>query len=231
MAGEQASKALTLSTTLNFMAQFESIRFQPSRPLLKELSADRLNTILTEIRKNRPKGERGITVRQSGDGTYIGLAAALPKGGGGGSAASPQPWDLVARRDPDADPEDENPSYLVTVRPGTLNGFLPSNWDIEQNLSSSGTVYFAKAVVATDGQAMVGVTIVIDETPPTAQVAQLFGIAGTIEIVFGIFSEGRVYRTIGAGNINASPKLWLTTERQTPPAAGELPFAQYFFFR
>lgn len=59
------------------MADFSSIRFQPSRPLLRELSADRLNSILTEIKRNKPKGERGITVRQSGDGTYIGLAAAL----------------------------------------------------------------------------------------------------------------------------------------------------------
>ena len=212
------------------MAQFDGIRFQPNRSLLKELSADRLNTILTEIRKNRPKGERGITVRHSGDGTYIGLAASLPRGGGGG-AANPQPWDLIARRDPDADPEDENPDYLVTVRPGTLNGFLPSNWQIEARLSSGGAIYFAKAVVATDGQAMIGVQIVIDETPPLAQSAQPFGIDSNIEIVFGLFSDGRAYRTIGNGNINASPKLWLTTERQTPPAAGELPFLQYFFFR
>jgi hypothetical protein len=62
------------------MAQFESIKFQPQRPLLRELSADRLNTILQEIRRNKPKGERGITVRHSGDGTYIGLAANTASG-------------------------------------------------------------------------------------------------------------------------------------------------------
>jgi hypothetical protein len=70
------------------MSDFAQIRFQPNRPLLRELSADRLNTILQEIKRNKPKGERGITVRQDGTGTYIGLAASLPRGGGG-TALSP----------------------------------------------------------------------------------------------------------------------------------------------
>jgi hypothetical protein len=213
------------------MSDFAQIRFLPNRPLLRELSADRLNTILQEIRRNKPKGERGITVRQDGTGTYIGLAASLPRGGGTSTPTARQPWDLIARVDPDADPEDENPPYLVSVQPGTLNGFLPTNWDIEETVQSDGTLYYAKAVIATDGQAITGVTIAIDDSPPAAQEPQEFGIANPVEIVFGLFSEGTVYRTIGAGNISGSPKLWLTTERQTPPQAGELPFSQYFFFR
>ena len=209
------------------MADFAAIRFQPSRPLLRELSADRLNSILAEIRRNKPLPGRGITVRQTGQGTAIDLAASIPRGS---TPATPQPWDLIARVDPAADPEDENPPYLVTVRPGTLNGFLPTNWDEEFECAGTG-LHYAKAVVATDGQAITGVTIAIDTTPPAAQEPQEFGIANPVEIVFGLFSEGTVYRTIGAGNISGSPKLWLTTERQTPPQAGELPFSQYFFFR
>ena len=57
------------------MADFSSISFQSNRPLLKEVTADRLNAILQEIRRVRPKGEKGISVRQTGDGTYVGLAA------------------------------------------------------------------------------------------------------------------------------------------------------------
>jgi hypothetical protein len=218
------------------MSDFAQIRFLPNRPLLRELSADRLNTILQEIKRNKPKGERGITVRQDGTGTYIGLAASLPRGGTSSAPATRQPWDLIARVDPDADPEDENPPYLVSVQPGTLNGFLPTNWNTEGGgkdavCQSDGTLYYAKAIVATDGQAMTSVTIEIDENAPDPQEPQEFGIDNPIEIVFGLFAEGAVYRLIGAGNIAASPKLWLTTERQTPPAPGELPFSQYFFFR
>jgi hypothetical protein len=220
------------------MSDFNNIRFQPQRPLLREISADRLNTILQEIKRNKPRGERGITVRQDGNGTYIGLAASFRRGSGAAPVA-PQPWDLIVRRDPEfeepaeeseEDPEEENKPYLVRVRPGTLNGFLPSNWDDEFKADED-AIYYAKAIVSTDGRAQTEVTIAIDANPPVAQEPQEFGVATSVEIVFGLFAEGIAYRTIGSGNINASPKLWLTTERQEPPLAGELPFSQYFLFR
>ena len=204
------------------MSDFNAIRFLSGRPLLKELGADRLNTILTEIKRNKPKGERGITVRQDGTGTYLGLAASLSKGG---TTTAPQPWDLIAGQDPD----NEN-QYLVTVRPGTLNGFLPSNWDDEFSCAGTG-LHYAKAVIATDGQAITGVTIEIDTTAPATQEPQEFGIANPVEYLFGLFLSGSVYRVIGAGHIDISPKLWLTTEKETPPAAGELPFRQFFALR
>lgn len=56
------------------MGDFLQMRFQGGRPLTKELTADRLNAILQEIRRLKPVGERGISVRHAGDSTYIGLA-------------------------------------------------------------------------------------------------------------------------------------------------------------
>jgi hypothetical protein len=211
------------------MGLFDSIRFTPGRPLIKELGSERLNAIVTEIKRNKPKGERGITVRQDGTGTYIGLAASLPQGGSS-TPATIQPWDLQARVDPDADPENPTPPYLVRVRPGTLNGILPTNWDIEEECAGTG-LFYAKAVVATDGEAITGVTIEIDANPPTVQEPVEFGIANPVEYLFGLFLEGSVYRVIGAGHITISPKLWLTTEKQSPPSPGELPFEQYFTLR
>jgi hypothetical protein len=210
------------------MALFESIRFTPGRPLTKELGSERLNTILTEIKRNKPKGERGITVRQDGTGTYIGLAASLPSSTS--TPATTQPWDLQARVDPDADPEDATPPYLVRVRPGTANGILPSNWDIEEECAGTG-LFYAKAVIATDGEAVTGVSIVINGTAPAVQQPVEFGIENPVEYLFGLFLEGAVYRVIGAGHITISPKLWLTTEKPTLPAPGELPFLQYFTLR
>jgi hypothetical protein len=207
------------------MSDFNSIRFLSGRPLLRELGAERLNTILTEIKRNKPKGERGITVRQDGTGTYIGLAASLPRGGGTSTPATPQPWDLIAQ----VDPENEN-QYLVKVQPGTLNGFLPTNWDEEFELADT-QLHYAKAVIATDGQAITGVTIEIDDAAPVEQEPQEFGVANPVEHLFGLFLEGTVYRVIGEGHIDISPKLWLTTEKETPPAAGELPFRQFFTLR
>lgn len=100
------------------MSDFNSIFFQAERPLLKEITANRLNTILAEIRRNKPKGERGITVRQSGDGTYIGLATGL--GRGGATTAEPKPFQLEVVDV--SEPEDETPDWRVRVYASTLAG-------------------------------------------------------------------------------------------------------------
>ena len=210
------------------MADFGSIRFLANRPLLNEISADRLNSILQEIKRNKPLPGRGITLRQEGNGVRVDLAASIS--GSSSTPATTQPWDLVAQVDPAAAPENPNPPYLVRVRPGTLDGILPTNWDIEEECAGTG-LFYAKAVVATDGEAITGVTIEIDANPPTVQEPVEFGIANPVEYLFGLFLEGSVYRVIGAGHITISPKLWLTTERQSPPAPGELPFEQYFTLR
>jgi hypothetical protein len=97
------------------MSDFAAIRFQPQRPLLRELSADRLNTILQEIKRNKPKGERGITVRQSGDGTYIGLAAAFQRGT---PTLATRPFQLSIVNVS----QTEEPEWKVRVLPSTLAG-------------------------------------------------------------------------------------------------------------
>jgi hypothetical protein len=210
------------------MSDFNAIRFVSGRPLLRELSADRLNTILTEIRRNRPKGERGITVRQDGTGTYIGLAAALTRGGGGGTPALPQPWDLRVQIDPNADPEDEDPPNLVQVRPGTLNGILPINWNIEEIIESEDEdLYYAKAVIATDGQDITGATIEIDTNAPEIATSGLFSVPTSIDYLFGLYQSGQVYRVIGDGHIVVSPQVWLTVERGGA-LPGELPYELYY---
>lgn len=201
------------------MSQFDSIRFQPSRPLLKEVSADRLNAILSEIKKNRPRGERGITVRQAGDATYIGLASNAK---GGVAPTTQQPWDLTATQDPN----NEN-QYLVRVSPGTLNGILPSNWDQEFTCADTG-LYYAKAVIATDGTSVSGVSIEINTTAPTIQTAQSFALQTNIQYLCGLFFEGGVYRVISDGHIALNAAVWMTKEKATAAQPGELPWEQFY---
>lgn len=208
------------------MALFDSIRFQPGRPLTKELGSERLNAIITEIKRNKPKGERGITVRQDGTGTYIGLAATLAEGGSS-TPAPVSPWDLLAQVDPDADPEDENPPYIIRVRPGTLNGILPTNWDIERTVSGTALIY-AKAVVETDGEAITRLTIVIDAIPPAVQQPVEFGIEARIEYLFGLFYEGVVFRVISVGHISLPTSTWLVTSADPAAQPGESPFDIYY---
>ena len=199
------------------MADFGSIRFLADRPLLSEISADRFNSILSEIKRNKPLPGRGITLRQEGNGVRVDLAASIS--GSSSTPATTQPWDLVA--------EDANPPYLVRVRPGTLNGILPTNWDIEEECASTG-LFYAKAVIATDGEAITGVTIEIDASPPAVQEPVEFGIAASVEYLFGLFSEGAVYRVIGAGHIVLPTRTWLVTSADPVAAPGESPYDIYY---
>jgi hypothetical protein len=207
------------------MPDFGSIRFLANRPLLNEISADRLNSILQEIKRNKPLPGRGITLRQEGNGVRVDLAASIS--GSSSTPATTQPWDLVVQVDPDAAPESPNPPYLVRVRPGTLNGILPTNWDIEEECAGTG-LFYAKAVVATDGEAITGVTIEIDANPPTVQEPVEFGIANPVEYLFGLFSEGAVYRVIGAGQIVLPTRTWLVTSADPVAAPGESPYDIYY---
>lgn len=94
--------------------QFDALRFQPNRPLLKEITAERLNAVLVEIKKNRPKGERGITVRQSGDATFIGLAANFD----GKATTTIRPFELQVVNVS----ETATPDWRVRVYASTLAG-------------------------------------------------------------------------------------------------------------
>ena len=100
------------------MADFAAIRFQPSRPLLRELSADRLNSILAEIRRNKPLPGRGITVRQTGQGTAIDFAASIPR------STTTHPFQLLA-----ASGQDPNAAYVRVVY-GTVNGERPDGMSV-----------------------------------------------------------------------------------------------------
>jgi hypothetical protein len=201
--------------------------FRPRQPLDRQLSSDTLNRILRELESLRITRVVNGTFKKLPGGTEIVVA---PQSGGTSTPTTPQPWDIIATPDPDADPEDENPPYILRVRPGTLNGILPSNWDIEEEVAGTG-LFYAKAVIATDGEAVTGVTIEIDGTPPAIQEPVEFGIETNIEYLFGLFTEGSAFRVIGNGSINASPQAWFTVSADPPAQPGESPYDIYYYLR
>lgn len=197
--------------------------FRPRQPLDRQLGSETLNRILRELESLRITRVVNGTFKKLPGGTEIVVA---PQSGGG-TPATTSPWDLLAQVDPDAAPENPNPPYLVRVRPGTLNGILPTNWDIEEECAGTG-LFYAKAVIATDGEAITGVTIEIDANPPTVQEPVEFGIASSIEYLFGLFSEGAVYRVIGAGHIVLPTRTWLVTSAAPAASPGESPYDIYY---
>jgi hypothetical protein len=196
--------------------------FQPRQPLDRQLSASTLNQILRELESLRITRVVNGTFRKLPGGTEITVA---PQRGGGGTPTTRLPWDLIARPDPES--TSETPPYLVTVQPGMLSGFLAVNWDDEFTCNATG-LYYAKAVVSTDGSAITQVEIQIDTNAPVQQSPELWAVPATVEYLFGMFTEGTIYRTIGPSHIEISPKVWITTEKAALPAPGELPYDYYY---
>jgi hypothetical protein len=195
--------------------------FQPRQPLDRQLSASTLNQILRELESLRITRVVNGTFRKLPGGTEITVAPQR----GGSSPTTRLPWDLIARPDPES--TSETPPYLVTVQPGMLSGFLAVNWDDEFTCNATG-LYYAKAVVSTDGSAITQVEIQIDTNAPVQQSPELWAVPATVEYLFGMFTEGTIYRTIGPSHIEISPKVWITTEKAALPAPGELPYDYYY---
>lgn len=198
------------------MGEFNNIRFQPNRSLLKEVSADRLNAIVAEIKKNTVRGERGITVRQSGTGTYIGLAASFQSAK---QQKTSQPWDMFVESY-DAD----GGVYTVGVEPGTLGNYLlPINWDEKFELEKD-KLYYAKAAVSTDGQSATELEIRIEEEEIQLQTPLLFSVPTEVEFLFGVFFN-QPYRT---GFYAQGIAQQSYTIQRTNPAPGEYPLEVYY---
>jgi hypothetical protein len=205
------------------MGDFQFIKFQPKRPLLRELSADRLNTILQEIRRNKPKGERGITVRQSGDATYIGLASPLAAGAGG-AASRRLPWDIYVSG---SEGEGDEIQYTLKVEPGTLARILPTNYN-DEFTAEKDTLYYGIARVETDGTYINGLTIDITDEEPADNEAQAFGLPANVDILFGLWINGVASNLAGGKDIDVYAKNVITLDRDPPPEPGEPMFDLYF---
>jgi hypothetical protein len=214
------------------MSDFAQIRFLPNRPLLRELSADRLNTILQEIKRNKPKGERGITVRQDGTGTYIGLAASLPRGGGTSTPATTHPFQITSFADPESD--QESPSYLATVRPGAINQIISASHfdgaDLAQISIDTDTLTYVVLTATSNGKEITSATISTQTEAPETQTPTLFALPTEMKYTLGLVYNDNAHQII-TNNINVSGKIVYTKDRATAAQPGQLPFEIWYVWQ
>lgn len=150
------------------------------------------------------------------------------RGGGGGGETTSQPFDVILEGVGTPDPETgEYSSHTAKIVPGTVNGILPSNWDEEFSVSGS-SMYYAIAVIQTDGTAINAVSIEIRTTAPSLQVPAIWATPTAVEYLFGLIKDGSAKRVIGAGSISLIPKVWLTVEKDEPVGPGELAYNRYY---
>jgi len=97
-------------------------------------------------------------------------------------------------------------SYTATIRPGTVNGILPSNIFESFTIEASQTTYF-KAVATTNGKVVTSVSIVADNQAPAVQVPVPQALPAGFEVLFAVSAQGKVFRTLADGNIVAVSEL------------------------
>jgi hypothetical protein len=199
--------------------------FQSGRPLLSEITADKLNRILAEIKRNRPVVAAPLSARVTGDGTHISIKQAL--GGGTSTQATTHPFQIFSRQDPESDPE--NPTYLVTVRPGTLNGVLASNWSDEEECGEEELGYVVLTVTTTSN-GIVSTELSFDSSPPTTEQSPVkWGLPTSFKVLIGLVRGPQVWQVV-YDNLSYAGVKRITTDRATP-AIGQLPYDNWYIWQ
>jgi hypothetical protein len=166
--------------------------FQPRQPLDRQLGATTLNQILRELESLRITRVVNGTFRKLPGGTEITVAP--QRGGGTSTPTTFHPFQIFSRQDPESDPE--NPTYLVTVRPGTLNGVLASNWTDEEECGEEELGYVVLIATATSN-GIVSTELSFDSSPPTAEQSPVkWGLPTSFKVLIGLVRGPQVWQVI-----------------------------------
>jgi hypothetical protein len=197
--------------------------FQSGRPLLSEVTADKLNRILAEIKRNRPVVSAPLSARVTGDGTHI----SMPRPEPGADAVIEHPFRIISRGSPNNESQ-----YLVSVHPGTINTLLPtgifgSGGNLQTNTIPKETLRYVVLEATSDGQQITAAAISVAATAPTPQEPVVFGLPTTAKFLIGIVYSGKVFQ-VQFTNFTLTGKQQFIASKSSPAAAGELPYEIYY---
>lgn len=201
--------------------------FRPRQPLDRQLSSDTLNRILRELESLRISRVVNGSFKKLPGGTEIIVA---PQRGGGGSPtpATTHPFQINSFVDPISNPQ--SPSYLVTVRVGTINNLLPTNildgQQLEKFALSADSLRYVVLSCTAASNTLTSCEIVLDESPPTVQTPLAFALPTTYKVVLGIVYNTTVHQLVTT-NLSVSGKQAYITEK-TNPSPGTLPYNVFF---
>lgn len=141
-----------------------------------------------------------------------------------GGATGPYPFDVTFTAGSDAS------HRTATIRPGTVNGFVPTDILTTADLSVSSSYYLVLSIVAVDG-GIASCTIAFTTVAP-GPILTLMGqpplsFDYSIGMVVGDGSELTWYRTIGSGSLFATPQEAFRVSK-VAPAPGTLPYDIYY---
>lgn len=199
--------------------------FRPRQPLDRQLSSDTLNRILRELESLRITRVVNGTFKKLPGGTEIVVA---PQSGSGGTPATFHPFQITSFQDPESTPE--SPSYLATVRPGTINTLLPTgildDGGLQQHGVPADSLRYVVLEASSDGEQITTAAVSVESTAPEAQTPEIFGLPTTAKFLLGLVYNSNVFQ-VQLTNLSVTGKQQFVTSKANA-GIGELPYEIHY---
>jgi hypothetical protein len=192
-----------------------NFRFEGNRPLLRELTAERLNQLIIELQRAKPLPGRGISARQEAGGVRLDV---LGSESGASSSSANKPFHIYVT-------EKNEDEYKVRVTPGLVGGLLCENWDEEFTLDA-GSLYYGAIEVTTDGTYLTGASMSFETEPPQTQTPEIYSVPSSVFLLFGLFKDRKSYN-LANGNISASSEIVFVGAKESAQP-GQSPYDLYY---
>jgi hypothetical protein len=196
--------------------------FQGNRPLRREITSERLNEILRELRRVRPVAGNGINVDETGGGCRISLVDD-GRSVEGGAPRVLHPFQIFAS-------PKEGGGATVRVRPGTINSVLPDNVFSGNKLAERSigqdSLSHVKLVATSDSRQITSATIVVSGSTTSAQTPVAFSLPSTAEFLLGVVYNTTVYQVAFNNFIVTGKQQYIASK--TSPGLGELPYEVFY---
>lgn len=182
----------------------------------QSIGAKHYNDLLRFCKSLRLRGGPGARVTHGSGGTTIAVKLQQTVAGSGGGAASPEPFDVAISDGSDVD------HFTATVRPGTLNGLIPTNILTTPDLLLATPYYVVLSAVVSDG-AITSCTLSFPTATPSGMPTAEGIPPLAFDFLLGMIIDGVWYRTIGTGSLFASSYEVFRVSK-TAPDPGTLPY-------
>ncbi len=140
--------------------------------------------------------------------------------GAGTPTSTLGPFDLTFT--PGGSPGDLTPS----MRPGTINSVIPSNYLSIPDIADTGTFYFVLSVTTLNGQ-IATASVALNGSPPAGIPVTAGTPPTSFDYLIGVVQDGVWFRSAAAGSFIATP-VDAFHAAIVSPAPGTLPYDIYY---
>lgn len=135
-------------------------------------------------------------------------------GGGGGSSVCDCPFDIVKTA---VTPATDPVSYSISIRPGTINGLLPSNWSSVGTYSNEDTKFLVLNVT-TDKTGVTAADLSLQDSYTDKIDVYANGAPLSFKVLIGNIASGAKWqRAIGCSSLSALPTEAFITDNPDDP--------------